>query len=153
MAYQTSYSATHAAAYAGMIATSLPYSLASGNVEAAAGVQFGKPVVVGTGDRNVKVPALSGDSKFLGVAVRSNDARLAVAADVDEYNRYDECAYLINGEVWVTVGENVADGDPVYFSALDGTWLKAAATDAHLIAGAMWMTTATNGNLAKLRLT
>ncbi len=152
MPHQTSYSTTHSPAYAGQIATQLPYSVASGNVEASAGIAFGVPVVIGTGDRNVKVPAAAGDDKFVGISVRSEGVDHVTTTDTDKYLQYSECAYLIKGEIWVTVGANVVDGGDVFFDETDGTWLAAADDDVTQVPNAKYMTTATSGNLAKIRL-
>jgi len=152
MPTQTTYSQTHLPAFVGQIATQLGALIASGVAEAAAGVPFGKPVVVGTGDGNVKVPAANGDNKFLGIAVRDMGVDHVTPTDIDKYLQGQNISYLTKGEIWVTVAENVADGDPVYFYEADGTFTKTAATNYTLIAGARYMTTATNGNLAKVRL-
>lgn len=152
MANQSTYSERHVAALAGMIASQHSFNTASGNAEASAGVAFGVPVVVGTGDRNVKKPAANGDNKFLGVSVRRNSARLITEGAEDKYNQKDEVEYLTEGEIWVTVGENVADGDPVYVTEATGAWGKTSGSNIFLVTNAIWMTTASSGALAKLRI-
>lgn len=156
MSNQATYT-SRAVAFVGQIATQLGYQrLASGVAEAAGGVAFGSACVIGATDRSVKTPAGAGANKWLGVAVRSQDASHITTTDVDKYIQGAEVEYMISGEVWVTVAENVADGDLAYFSELDGTFGKTAGTPGTDISpvpnGAKYLTTALSGALAKLRL-
>lgn len=153
MTTQTSYSNEHAAAFAGMVATQYPFSIATGVVEDAAGIGFGKPVVVGAADGGITVPNAAGENLYLGITCRNPAAPLTATAFTADVNPDGSNApYLTRGEIWVTVGTNVVPGDPVYIRETDAVFLKAAATNVTALPNAKYMTTAASGALAKVRI-
>lgn len=140
------------AGLAGQVATQIPAVLASAAVEGSGGIPFGAVAVRGTADRSAKVAGANGDTLYLGIAVRSVDARLT-SAGADKYPQYSELEYIQKGEVFVVAGANVTPGLPVYYSEADGTVIKgASATNYTQIVGATWETTTASGAIGKIRL-
>lgn len=146
---QSSYSENIAAAYAGMVANMLQADISTRICETAAGIAFGVAVGKGSADDGAVIGAGAAAS-FLGVSVR--DVTLD-PDDLDKYQQYANMAVITKGEIWVTAGGNVADGEDVTFVATTGVLSSAGTSGSQFaIAGARWMTTASSGQLAKLKL-
>lgn len=143
-AVQTSYADVHANGYAGQVADMGLQDVISRDVEDAAGIAFGMPVIQGTADRQCKV-ATAG--VFLGITIRDTtlDQRNA-----DKYVQRASAAILTRGVIWVVAGEAVVAGDVVYRTAAGA--LNKTSSSNTLVANARWETSAANGALAKLRL-
>lgn len=143
-AVQTTYADNLSNGYPGMVADMGLQDVISRDVEDAAGIAFGLPVVQGTADRQCKVAAAG---VFLGITIRdtTRDQR-----DLDKVAQRASAGILTRGVVWVTAGEAVAAGDAVYRTAA-GVLNKTSSGNT-LIANARWETSAANGALAKLRL-
>lgn len=146
-AIQTTYPNNIGVAKAGQIVNEELNNLISRNVENAGGLAFGAAAAQGTSDLGVHTWT-TGDTKFVGVAVRERSINPANTDAVFAQN--DTARLITKGVIWVPVGENVAAGDPVYLTAA-GAWMKTATSNT-LVSNARWDTTATNGNLARLRL-
>lgn len=111
---QTTYTATLANGFPGMVANGEPSNRISRNVEPAGGLAFGAAAFRGAGDHGVSnVPAAG---TFMGIAIADHAIQPlpgGVAADI--YPQYATAALLNEGEIWVTNGAAaVSDGDPVY---------------------------------------
>jgi hypothetical protein len=145
-AIQTSYSATHAVAYEGMVADLGPATVISRNVETAA-LGFGKPASQGSADQGI-VAAQSAATKFLGITVRD---QAVDPASPDQYRVGDTAGVLTQGAIWAKAYEIVAAGDPVYFVTATGL-LGKTATSSTLIANARWDSAAAADGLAIIRL-
>lgn len=146
---QTSYSENMPIALPGMPAFEV-FKADSRTCETAAGIAFGVAVGKGTADKGCVVGAASA-AAFVGISIR--DKAVLNDSTADKYNQYDDMAVMYEGDIWVTVGADVNDGDDVTFVASTGVLSSAATSGTQFaIAGARWMTTATSGNLARLRL-
>jgi hypothetical protein len=148
-AVQTAYSENIRKAVAGMIANMTTYNIDTRINETEAGIGFGLAVGKGTADKGAVIGGAA--NTFLGVTVR--DVTL-VEEDEDKYPHRSNMAVLTMGDIWVTVGGNVADGENVTFNTTTGVLSSIAADGSNIaITGARWMTTALSGELAVLRLT
>jgi hypothetical protein len=145
-AIQSTYTATHAAAFEGMVADLGPSTVVSRTVETAA-IGFGKAVSQGTADRGI-VAAASAATKFLGITVRD---QAVDPASPDQYRIGDTAGVLTIGAVWAKAYEAVAAGDPVYFVTATGL-LGKTSTDSTLVANARWDSAAAADGLAIIRL-
>lgn len=143
-AVQTSYSATHAKALAGMVANSEPSRVITRVVEDAAGIGFGVVVQRGTADNQCKLSTAS--PKYLGITV-SDPGQLGA----DLYPQYANAAVMQKGCIWVQASVAVAQGDPVYFVPATGV-LTNVATSNTQIPNAEWDTTTSGAGLAVVRL-
>lgn len=151
-AVQTSYSETMRPALAGMIADTTPQTILSRVVESATGMAFGIVACKGTGDRQVKPAAVA--APFVGITVADQTIQHVSppASSPDFYPDKDICNVLVQGAIWVTAGEAVVAGDPVYFVPATGALMKTATANTQIV-GARWETSAASGALAILRLT
>lgn len=145
---QSTYSETLTKAVAGLPADA-DFSADTRICETAAGIGFGLAVGQGTSDKEAKLNPTAGN-EFVGVTIR--DKTLVNDSD-DLYEQYENMAVMTRGDVWVTVGGDVSAGDDVTFAQATGV-LSSAATGGtqFAITGARWMTSASNGGLAILRL-
>lgn len=139
---QSTYADTMDAGYAGAIVNTEPSVLISRTVEDAAGIAFGLAVMQGTADKGVVVGDGSG---FLGVTVREQDVDPSTPSLFAEN---ETARIMTKGVIWVANSGGVAAGDEVGLAA-DGALTAATSGD---IVGARWETTASDGELAQLRL-
>ena len=145
---QSTYSENMPIAQAGMPANA-DYSADTRICESAA-IPFGIAVSQGTSDKEALIGGASA-AVFAGVSIA--DKTINNDGGVDGYNQYDNMGVMTRGDIWVVVGGNVTAGGDVTFAATTGALSSAAASGSQFaIAGARWMTSATSGNLAKLRL-
>jgi hypothetical protein len=145
MSVQNTYQENQDEARQGQIANTEINFLISREVEGTAGLEFGIPVAQGTTDYQVKATA-AGVTSILGVTVRE---RSTIGAN--KFLENDSARVMTKGVIWVTVGENVVAGDPVYVTVATGAFKKTASGNV-AIANARWDSSASSGNLAKLRL-
>src|SRR5688500_14761159 len=141
-AVQTTYNASIPDALEGMVANSEPEVVISRQVEAAAGIGFGKVALQGTGDQQILGV---GAGRFRGITV------LDPTKEGDTYARYDTAAVLVKGVIWVTVGAIVAVGDAAYYVAATGVITNSASGNV-AIPNAFFDSSAASGALAKLRI-
>lgn len=153
MAVQTTYSENIGAARAGMIAdTQAEINLISRTVETAAGIGFGLVVDQGTGDEGViLVSASTTDPVGFTVRERSVDP-----ANPDEFSQYDSARIMTKGVIWATVTDagGVAAGDDVWMTLATGALSNAdvGSGGGLQLAGCRWVSSAANGDLAKIRV-
>lgn len=146
-AVQSTYS-TQSAARDGMLADMQEgYNAFSRTVETAAGLAFGKPVQRGAADGGCKAIGDGSATTFLGVSLRTQSRD---ANNGDIFAQREDARIADKGVIWVTVGANVAAGDPVYYTTA-GVWTNASSGNV-LVANAVWDSTAASGARAKLRL-
>lgn len=150
MAVQTNYNETLSAAYPGQVANMELSNTISRNVETAAGLGFGVPVVQGSDDGGVRATQ-AGDTSLLGVTVRS---RTVSPSSPNQYSQYDSAMVLTKGVIWVSSAGAVNAGDDVWVTVADGTFTNADAGGGATaqISGAKWDTSTTGAGLAKIRL-
>ena len=142
MAIQTTYGTNIGPAFEGMIADSRDQEVESRSVETAAGIGFGKVVVKGTTDDQVRVSEAA--RAFVGITV----AEHGQAADL--YPQYSTCSVLRRGAIWVQASVAVATEDPVYFVPATGV-LTNVATSNTALPDATWRTSTTGAGLAVVR--
>lgn len=140
---QSTYLDDMAVAYAGAIADNQEeLNLISRTVEDAAGIAFGLAVMQGSDDEGVVVGDGTG---FLGVTVRDQSVE---PNEPNLFEQYSSARIMTKGTIWVENDGGVAAGDPVSLGA-DGALGTGGSVE---VDGARWDTTATDGNLARLRL-
>ena len=148
-AVQTSFSATLAAGYPGMVANGEQVTnIISRVVDPATAnpINFGEPVLQGASDATVQ--SVSGGSGVCrGIAVR--DTTLPPSAG-DQYPASATIGVMTKGVIWVSAAVAVSAGQPVYVTPA-GT-LTTVSTSNTAIANAIWESTTTGSGLAKLRL-
>ena len=134
-----------------MLADMEPATLISATVEDSAGFAFGVPVVQGTED-NEATAIGSGDLDVLGITVRERSVNPDTG---DKFNQYDAARLLRKGVMYVTVTDagGVVAGDPVWVTLATGAFSNAdVGTDGGInLAGSRWVTSAANGEIAKVR--
>lgn len=139
---QSTYADNISNGYAGAIANEEHCNLISRNVEDSGGIAFGLAVMQGTDDKGCVV----GDgTAFLGVTVRTQSIEDGTA---DAFEYQDTARIATKGVIWIANSGGVSAGDPVSMEAAGAL----GTSTANLITGARWDTTATDGNLAQLRL-
>lgn len=142
---QTSYSENIAAAVPGMPADA-DYSADTRICETAAGIGFGVVVGQGADDKG----AVLGTANFVGVTIRD---KTLVNSLGDKYAEKENMGVMTRGDIWVTVGGDVGAGGDVTYDATTGVLSSAAeGASQNLVVGARWMTSASSGGLAILRL-
>ena len=129
--------------YEGQIADTRSFEAVSRICQPAT-IGFGKAVIRGTADNQVTIGAAGA---FAGIAVR--DITLP-ALNNDAYKQGDTIAVMTRGTIFAVPSANVADGDPVYRTALGV--LTNVATDNTLIPNAVWERTTLSGGLGVIRL-
>lgn len=150
MAVQTAYNVNQPVGYPGQPANMNTYTADSLICETVAGIGFGLAVSQGA---NYNGCVLGGASAavFRGLTVR--DVTLAANVVPDKFADGDTISVMFRGDMWVTVGADVTAGQDVTFSSTTGVLSSAAASGSQFtIAGARWMTSATSGNVAIVRL-
>jgi hypothetical protein len=139
---QSDYDDTIAAGYAGALVNLEPRTIISRTVEDAAGIAFGLAVMQGTEDKECVV---CDASDYLGVTVRDQSIEDGSA---DAFAQYEEARIITKGVIWIANSGGVAAGDAVVLLA-DGALGTGTSP---LLEGARWDTTASDGELAQLRL-
>lgn len=145
---QTSYSETIPAAYAGMVANGETSNRITRTIEGSGGVGFGKAVWRGSGDHGC-VTTVGTSATFLGVTIATSALALTAGATADTYPQYDNVPIMTAGTIWVTAGEDVADGSQVYADATTGAFVDTTTSNI-LLTGWFFDTTATSGNLVRI---
>lgn len=143
---QSTYTDTIVPGYAGMIANGETSNRITRTCEDAGGIAFGKAVFRGTGDHGCTgTPAANA---LLGISIAHEALGLLPGQTADLYPQYENVAILTQGVIWVTVGEDVADGSQAYVTS--GGAIVDTATDNTILPGWFFDTTGSNGGLVKL---
>ena len=159
MAVQTTYSTSHNAAYAGMLADEQLFNTVSKlNKSSTVTIPYGYGVVT-DGDDGAKLPVAASVLKnFVGIAHRELNRAYTASQVFGAVPQYD-FSVITEGVVWVTASVQVAKDDPVYLIVGDGTnqgkfsnVVGTGATAAILISNAKWVSSAASGALAKISL-
>ena len=148
-AVQTTYPATQAPAFLGMVANGeWVTNVISRIVDPAASsaISFGDPVVQGASEQLV-LPANGNTGTFRGIAVRNPTLP---PGNADQYLATNSIAVLTKGVIWVNAAVAVTAGQPVY--ATSARLLTNASTNNTVVPNAMWDSATTGAGLAKLRL-
>lgn len=142
-AIQTTYAATHARWFEGMVLNQEPADIVTRIAEDAEGIGFGKVGVQGTLDNQVVDSEAT--VKFVAIAVADP------GQPGDTYAQYANVALMKRGIIVVQASVAVAVGDPVYYVPATGVLTNSASGNT-LIAGATWDTSTGAAGLAALRL-
>ena len=108
------------------------------------GIGFGLVGSQGLSTDRAAVLGAHGGTQALGITVSDITLPNVVSPGPDRYQNTDNMAVAVRGDFWVTAATNVTAGSPVYFDPSTGQ-LGDTGT---LLEGAMWMTSATIGQLA-----
>jgi hypothetical protein len=148
-AVQTTYSTNLQPGVEGEVATMLDDDDVTTCIcETAAGIPFGRAVSEGA---NARGAVLGGATKFVGLTVRDITLIAQSGQTVDLYQRYNNMAVMIEGDMWVRPVAAVTHGSPATYDSTTGQLNPAAAGVA--IANSRYITSAGAGALAVLRLT
>lgn len=110
----------------------------------------GAGALQGAADNGAK-PIDNSGKAFRGIAVRTQSMD-AAGSPVDSFAVGGEARIMEKGVVWVTAGATVAAGDSVYYTTA-GVWTNTSNSAANpQVPNAIWDSSATSGNLAKIRL-
>lgn len=147
MSAQTTYSATMAVAYEGMLADLEPKEVVSKVAEGSA-IGFGLAVNQGTSDNEAEL----GGTAVIGITVRSLDRESSPS--VVQYAQYETMAVLKRGYIWVAIENTGAPGDVLYSddtTGAIGTGAPGAGQTA--LSGTLESTVASAGDLGLIRVT
>lgn len=145
---QTTYTDTVPAAFAGMVANGETSNRITRTIESGSGVAFGKPVWRGSGDHGCTT-TVGTAAAFLGFTIATSALGLTAGATADTYAQYDNVPIMTLGTIWVTAGEDVADGSQVYLDASTGAIVDTSTSNV-IATGWFFDTTATSGNLVRI---
>ena len=146
---QTTYTASLAAAVAGMLANGENKNVISRTVQDSGGIGFGKAAFRGTLDHGIT--ATPAANTFMGISLIDPAQQATPAAPTaDLYARYQSVPLLTNGVVWVAAGVAVADGEQVYVTS--GGVFTNVATSNVIIPNAVFDATIGAAGLVPVRL-
>lgn len=112
------------------------------------GIGFGLGVCQGANDKGFRMGIMSG-REFVGVTRADSTLPNIATGFTDVYANGDTAPIQVRGDIWVVVYGNVTPATAVIVDAATGRF---ALTGGTAVSNARWMTTATTGNLAVLRL-
>lgn len=151
---QSSYVERTGRAVAGAMAN--PHTCDADTYEAEEAIGFGVAVKRGTGDHQCELGCDGASTSpfavtnFLGIAIK-DPAR--DPEDGDKFTAGGHVSVMWRGDIWVKTGGAVKKGDDVSVVEATGVLSTVTAADGQFsIPGAMWMTDASSGGLAILRL-
>lgn len=148
--YQTTYPTTYAKGVAGQVANAELSNRISRTVETTA-LGFGVPVQRGTGDHGI-VALTTGD--FLGLTILNPavPGNVATASTPDLYPVGFTAAVLTRGQMYVTAGGTVTDGDAVHYNPTTGRYVAAAVegTTVGPLTSVLFDTSGGNGDLVEI---
>lgn len=147
--YQTTYNERPAKGVHGQVANAELSNRISRTIETAA-VPFGAPVQRGTADHGA-VAFTTGD--FLGLAILNPavPGNVATATTPDVYPVGFTAAILTRGQMYVTAGETVVQGDDVYYVTATGKYTTtAAAGSVGPLTGVFFDTGGGNGDIVEI---
>lgn len=126
MAVQTTYSATMAKAFAGLI-----YDMRNVTIESYAcestSIKFGSAVIAGTDPtKQVKVGATGGS--FRGIATHEYAHEADTTTGQATYLQYETVNVLRKGRVWVQTNGSVTENAAAYYVTATGLWSSAGET-------------------------
>lgn len=124
-AVQTTFQERHGIAYPGLVADQIPHNLISMLCETAAGIPFGVAISRGVSDKGAVIGGTD-ITRFRGITSRDITLIHYDQTKIDRYIPPENMGVLNWGEIWVTPGANVAEGDPVWFNPTTGQLSNAA---------------------------
>lgn len=118
----------------GMVSDQVGYDAITRICQDSAGIGFGVAVSQGSTDKAATI----GGTKFLGITMRditlvpgvANDPNSDTLSPVDVYPQYLNMGIMTRGHIWVVAHADVAGGDPLFYSATDGTLTNSASGEA-----------------------
>lgn len=149
--YQTTYNERPAKGVHGQVANAELSNRISRTIETAA-VPFGAPVQRGAADHGA-VAFTTGD--FLGIAILNPavPGNVATATTPDVYPVGFTAAIMTRGQMYVTAGEAVVQGDDVYYVTATGKYTTtAAAGSVGPLTGVFFDTGGGNGDIVEISI-
>jgi hypothetical protein len=148
---QSTYNATMAPGKEGMVATQWGGALHAETriCETVAGIAFGRAVSQGAGSKGAVLGGTA--ANFLGITMADITLVTQTGQTVDLYQRYQNMGVLNSGDIWVVAVNGATAGAAATFDGTTGQINPAAGGQA--IAHSRFLTTASAGGLALLRLT
>ena len=146
---QTTYSATPAAGFPGMVANGETSNRISRTIEDVAGIGFGKAAFRGTGDRGITATPTEG--AFEGISIIDPAQTVTPSQTTpDLFPRYASVPLLDMGVIWITAAAvSIARGDPVYVTSA-GVFTNVVGSNIPI--PATFDETAAAGGLMKIRV-
>ena len=148
--YQTTYAATYAKGVPGQVANEEQSNRISRTVETAA-LGFGVPVQRGAADHGI-VAFTTGD--FLGLTILNPavPGNVATASTPDLYPVGFTAAVLTRGQMYVTAGGTVNDGDPVHYNPTTKRFVAAESVGNTVgpLTGVLFDTSGGNGDIVEI---
>ena len=147
--YQTTYNDAPPKGVHGQVANAELSNRISRTIETAA-VPFGAPVQRGAADHGA-VAFTTGD--FLGIAILNPavPGNVATATTPDVYPVGFTAAILTKGQMYVTAGETVVQGDDVYYVTATGKYVTTAGAGAvGPLTGVFFDTSGGNGDIVEI---
>lgn len=93
---------------------------------------------------------LTANAKFLGLAVLNPAVPPVTSGAADRYPQYFTGAFMTEGQMYVTAGATVVDGDPVYWDPADGRYTN---TTTHIrIPDCVFDTSGGDGDIVEVSL-
>jgi hypothetical protein len=150
-ALQTTYTQYMRPAYAGMIADMSPQEIVSKYVQTAGGIGFGAVACQGTADNQIVV-ANTGLA-FIGVTILDPArAPIALPTTPNQYQFGEQASVMLRGTIWVTASVTTAAGNLAGFTPATGVFVLSTTAGATVIFNGRYDTSASAGQLVKLRL-
>ena len=151
MSVQTSYTTSHSAAYAGMIADLQPHDIVSKVCETAAGIAFGVVVSPGTSDNEA---IIGGDATGIGITVRDLAREGAASTAATAYARYETMGVMRKGYMWVVIANTGTPGQNLFYTDATGLISQGTAStgETQLTGCTLESTVSSNGDLGLIRV-
>ena len=149
--YQTTYNDAPPKGVHGQVANAELSNRISRTIETAA-VPFGAPVQRGAADHGA-VAFTTGD--FLGLAILNPavPGNVATASTPDQYPVGFTAAILTKGQMYVTAGETVVQGDDVYYVTATGKYVTTAGAGiVGPLTGVFFDTSGGNGDIVEISI-
>ena len=150
--YQTTYNTAPAIGLHGQVANAELSNRISRTVETAA-IAFGAPVQRGTAD-HVVVALTDGD--FLGIAILNPavPGNVATADTPDQYPVGFTAAILTKGQMYVTAGGAVEQGNAVHYNPTTGRYVdtEVVGTTVGPLTGVVFDTSGSNGDIVEISI-
>lgn len=143
---QNSYTNSIPVGQPGMLADGGTKNPITRNVEDAGGIAFGKAAFKGTADKGITATP---GTKFQGIVIADQGLIMPVGGTADVFGQNASAPLLDMGDIWVTVGANVAAGAAAYVTSA-GVFTSSASGNTAI--PATFIDTASSGGLSRLRV-
>ena len=145
---QSTYLSEPVRGFPGMVANGESSNRISRTVEDSAGIAFGKAAFRGAGDHGITATPAAGT--FMGIVIADQGQAPLTNSAIDIMPQYSTAGLLNEGEIFVTPGVNVADGEPVYVTSA-GVFTNVSS--GNTLIPAKFDETVSSGGIVRLRVT